>query len=489
MVPSPYPLNCREVCWDMYLADTTENVRLQIHRPVRQNVVLDCTEEWEAYGVNYLGIVNAGETYRLYYRARDREFLKNYRNRFCAAESTDGKTFTRLPLTMHAYGSSAVSNIHFTEERILDNFSVFYDENPDCPPDETFKALSQLFRYLPDGGAVTELLYYKSADGLHFEKVGVLNIPGAFDSYNIVFWDAAENEYKMYIRDFHAADGSDFSYVPSEAVMASAYRDVRLTRSRDFVHWTKPERILFSDGDLHTQLYTGMIFRYPGTNLYLGLPTRYANRPEHTKNFRYLSDWNGIRQEYIRTGNRLGTVLNDTGIMTSRDGLHFDKWNGAYMTPGPERFDNWVYEDCYLAYRFIETEADDGSGRTELSLYRPEGFYDPAAHTKIVRYTVRKDGFYSWYADASGGCVTTVPLTFSGSSLSVNFATSSLGGLRIVICGEDGQPLDGYDSGILFGDSLARNVDFDRPLAALAGTAVRLRFELADADLYSFQVL
>ena len=477
----------RELCWDLYLAEENENVRLQIHRPIRKNIVLDCTEDWEAYGVNYLGIVKFGDTYRLYYRARDREFRKNYKNRFCIAESRDGKTFTRLSLSMYGYGGSGSNNIHFTENRIIDNFSVFYDENPACPPDEKFKALSQQIDYRPDGSTDIGLLLYRSADGLHFEKAGRIDVPGAFDSYNIVFWDAAENEYKMYIRDFHTADGADMTYAPSEAVMASAYRDVRLTRSKDFVRWSRPERIVFADGDIHTQLYTGMIFRYPDSRFYLGLPTRYNNRPEHPKNFRYLSDWEGDRRKYIDAGDRFGTVLNDTGIMTSRDGLHFDKWNGAYMTPGPERPDNWVYEDCYLAYGFAETEADDGSGQPELSLYRPEGFYCPSGHPRIVRYTVRKDGFYSWYADASGGTITTRPLISGGNMLTVNFASSALGGLRIRICGENGQPLDGYDSGILFGDSLSRPVDFDRPLSALTGQTVRLRFELTDTDLYSFQ--
>lgn len=479
-----YPLNdTRQVCWDMTLADRIENIRLDIHRPVRQNIALDCCEEWETFGVNYLGLVRTGSAYRLYYRARDPQFLKTYKNRFCIAESTDGIRFTRMKLDRFEYGGAFSNNIHLSEARTIDNFSVFLDENPDCPPEAKFKALSSQITWLPGGGTKTDLLYYRSADGITFENMGVLDIPGVFDSYNVLFWDAAAGEYKMYVRDFHTADGSRFPQPPREEDLPLVYRDVRLTRSADFVHWTAPKMIRFSDGDIHTELYTGMIFPYPRAKIYLGLPTRYKNRTDGGSNFDHLPDWNGKRREFIRSGSRLGTVFNDTGIMTSRDGLHFDKWNGAYMTSGPEREDNWYYEDCYLCYGCAETPSEYGG--TELSLYRTEGWF--VKNPRIVRYTVRLDGFYSWHADGSGGSILTHPVTFSGSSMEINFATSSLGGVRILLCDPDGTPIEGCDSGILFGDSCSRPVHFEKAPAELAGTPVRIRFELQDADLFAFR--
>jgi homogentisate 1,2-dioxygenase len=72
-------------------------------------------------------------------------------------------------------------------------------------------------------------------------------------------------------------------------------------------------------------------------------------------------------------------------------------------------------------------------------------------------------------------------------ALEINFKTSALGGVRIEILDEAGAPMEGYDSGRLFGNSLSRPVDFDAPLSALAGKAVRLRITLTDADLYSFR--
>ena len=133
----------------------------------------------------------------------------------------------------------------------------------------------------------------------------------------------------------------------------------------------------------------------------------------------------------------------------------------------------------------IETDSDYEPGTPELSIYRPEGFN--VSNTRIVRYTVRMDGFLSWHTDFTGGSVTTVPLTFEGSALELNYATSSLGSIRVLICDEDGTPIEGYDSDLIWGDMIERNIDFEKPLSDLAGKTVRIRFEMKDADLYSFK--
>ena len=473
----------RELCWDMRIADRTENVHLTIHKPERRGIAMDSTGiPWEE-SCGYPGIMKIGDTYRLYYRAN-----ANGKEQFCIAESKDGKIFTRPNLGIHAFNGTDENNIFLREERFVDNFTVHYDENPSCPPDEKYKALSLLFTNPPketaNGPLYTELLYYKSADGIHFEYVRVLDIPGVFDTYNIVLWDSDAEEYKMYIRDFHNADGSRSTYAPV-AAMELAYRDVRITRSKDFVHWSEPELITFEDGNIHIQIYASMIFKYKRGNMFLGLPTRYNNRPDDTESLACLPSWNGKRQEWIAQKNRGGTVANDIGIMTSRDGKHFDRWNGAYITTGIEKEDNWAYGNGYFSHTAVETKSDFDGNANELSLYTFEGFngYTP----RLMRYSLRLDGFYSWSADFAGGTVLTMPLTFEGDSLEINFATSALGHVRIVICDENGEALSGYDSGKHFGNSLGRRIEFKKSLSALASRIVRLKFEIKDADLYSFK--
>ena len=108
-------------------------------------------------------------------------------------------------------------------------------------------------------------------------------------------------------------------------------------------------------------------------------------------------------------------------------------------------------------------------------------------NTVFYRYTLRLDGYFSWHGGGGGGTLTTKPVTFTSDTMEINFKTAALGGLRIEILDEEGKPIEGYDSGRLFGNSLSRPVDFEAPLAALSGKTVRLRITLRDADLYSFR--
>ena len=105
---------------------------------------------------------------------------------------------------------------------------------------------------------------------------------------------------------------------------------------------------------------------------------------------------------------------------------------------------------------------------------------------------MRLDGFVSVQAPMAGGDVVTKPLRFQGRRLALNFATSAAGRIRVEIQDAKGVPFPGFalgDCPPLFGDSVERIVNWNagKEVSSLAGQAVRLRFEVADADLFSFQ--
>jgi len=485
-----YKLKNREVCWDTCIVDTMEGaVRLQMHRPEKKNVALVCNGVWENIYCGWPGVLKVGDTYRLYYRTWGN--ADERKEGFCVAFSEDGKTFEKRELALYELGGTMQNNVFFADRsRSVDNFSVHYDENPDCPPDEKFKGLSLVFHRPPlkqkDGSDLwTELGYYKSADGIRFEFVRILDVPGVFDTYNVVFWDKEAEEYKMYIRDFHNKDGSRSSYEPT-AAMEVAYRDIRYTHSKDFVHWSAPEIIQFSDGIANLQHYTNQIYKYPrAEHMFIGVPARYKKPELDDRNFHYLPQWNGGRKKLLEAGRREGAVVTDCVLITSRDGFHFDRCNEAFLAPEMENESNWRYGEGYTSYRTVETVSDQNPAVTELSFYMPEG-ERRTKETRMIRYTLRLDGYFSWHGDYAAGTVTTKPVVFEGDSLEINFATSALGHVRIVLCDEDENALDGYDSGELFGNSLSRQVEFEKPLANLSGKPVRLKIELKDADLYSF---
>ena len=86
----------------------------------------------------------------------------------------------------------------------------------------------------------------------------------------------------------------------------------------------------------------------------------------------------------------------------------------------------------------------------------------------------------------------TKPLKFSGSRLSLNFATSAAGDIRVEIQDAAGKPLLGFsldECPPVIGDAIDRTAQWKSggDVGSLAGQIVRLRFVLRDADVYSFR--
>jgi hypothetical protein len=204
-----------------------------------------------------------------------------------------------------------------------------------------------------------------------------------------------------------------------------------------------------------------------------------------------LPDWEH-RQKRMKLSTRYGTAITDGQFMTSRDGVNFRRWDESFLTPGPERKHNWTYGDCYQGLGLIETPADDPDAPPEISLYTTEDNWKRA--TRLRRYTLRIDGFVSLHARQKPGEIITRPLTFAGRKLTLNFATSAAGSVRVELQTAGGKPIPGHalaDCDELFGDTLDRTVTWNgnADVSSHAGQPVRLRFVLADADIYSMQFL
>ena len=177
--------------------------------------------------------------------------------------------------------------------------------------------------------------------------------------------------------------------------------------------------------------------------------------------------------------------MTDCVLMTSRDGVNFRRTDEAFLTPGIERDCNWYYGDCYVGWGMVETAGDLPDSPNEISIYMGRNY---RVHpVELCRYALRLDGFFSWHCDFKDGYVLTKPIVFEGGRLEINFATSALGYVRIRLCDEAGEPIEGYDSFRLFGDSVDRPVDFEKDLGGLSGKPVRLRVDMKDAELYSFK--
>jgi len=434
--------NRRELFVDHHLIAKLDGAELRLHRPVMREVVLEHDKPWEGNTSGYHTVFQDGDLYRMYYRGSHHEGKKEAHPPVtCYAESKDGIRWTRPELGLFEFRGSKKNNIVWAGKG-THNFCPFVDKNPACKPDEKYKAVGGLKRL--EGGLVA----FTSADGTRWRLMSDKPIitDGAFDSQNLVFWDAVRSEYRAYYRDFR-----------------KGVRDIKTATSKDFRRWTRG-RWLQYPGAPTEHLYVNQVQPYyRAPHLLVGFPVRYI-------------------------GNR-GSLVEGL-FMTSRDGRSFQRWGEAVIRPGGNR-DRWHNRSNYIWLGLVETKSDLPGAGNELSLYTNERYYKGRG-VKTRRYTYRIDGFVSINSPLRGGRALTKPLTFSGRELRLNVATSAAGSVRVAIQTAAGGPIDGFrlgDCAEIYGDDLGRVVKWrgSADLRALAGKPVRLLLALKDADVYAFQ--
>lgn len=436
----------RELFVDHFLVAELKGTRLELHTPQLAPPVSPPRPNG-----HYATILRDGDTFRFYYRG-DKVPGTNWKDHgwdvyhagevTLYAESNDGIHWTLPKLGIYSHPNFPAGNVILADEFLVThNFTPFIDTRPGVPPAERYKGLGGL-KYGPKNEKFREqygpggLKAFVSADGINWRRLqDEAVIPenwGAFDSQNIAFWSEAEGMYVCYFRVIEPRMG----------------RSIARSTSPDFQRWTQPVALrpnapgeeLYTNG---TQPY----FRAP--HIYVALPTRYvAKRGSAT----------------------------DIAFMSSRGGNRYDRtFMESLIRPGIGK-DGWANRANYAALGIHQT------GPWEMSILLTGG----------RRYTLRLDGFASVNAPFAGGELITKALVFSGRELEINYSTSAGGEVRVEIQDESGSPLPGFaltDSVPVFGDEIARVVKWKQgaDVGALAGRPVRLRFTMADADLFSLK--
>ena len=473
-----------ELMIDDYLIDKTDGVKLRLHHPTPRELVWKDTNQ--ASGKVWGGVDRSvtvfqdGEIYRMYYR--DLARVKNAHivpDSFadddmvcCYAESRDGIHWSRPKLDLFETDDLKVNNIVWAGTG-CHNFAVFKDTNPNCKPEARYKAVGRMmfqkgkdpsppkpdatgYHWLPRCG----LLAFQSPDGIHWSLAQQERIikKGEFDSYNVAFWDAVRGRYVAFIRVW-LPDGTRI-------------RSVATLTSDDFLHWSDPPRWL-EYGDLPPEhLYDNNISVYPrAPHLFVGVPMRLV--PGRVK-----VPENPLAGEH---------AVDDTVLMTSRDGVHFHRWREAFIRPGPQPGRWWNENNC-PAWGIVTTRSHIEGAADELSFYSNE--YYASDKSNLRRYTLRLDGFVSVRAPLAGGQLVTKPLIFEGKELMMNFSTSAAGSVQVEIQDAGGKPIGGFtlaDCPEIYGDAIEQVVCWKggSDLGKLSGKPVRIRFVLKDADLYS----
>lgn len=454
----------REVFWDDFFIDTDRTTAgHRLIPPVKAGIGFVFDRPDERHSISYPNVVRDEVGYKLYYITFDPSMAER-RYKLHVLESADGVTWTRPALDLFPDEDGGSNNVVIDG---LDDSSlcVFYDTNPACPADERYKVLTMVFRDRKLD--IRTLWCYASGDGYHFKKPYFVTDKGRFDSLNPFFWK--DGVYYGYVRDLHWVDGD-------------CVRDVRRITSTDFVNWSEQVPLQYDDG-FDYQMYTNNVMLYPrAPHMTVGFPTRYVERKTWTYNDeQFASRDTKLRASHSIEG-RFARATTDAMFMCSRDGVHFHRYNEAYMTPGLEDAYNWIYGDCYLSYPLVET------GRHTYALFNVEtgiGAENPAV---LRQYTIRKDGFACLAADnREEQYVVTKPFVFCGKALHLNFSTSAAGYIYADVLDEQGEKLSDGESFEIFGDTTDREIRFadGSDFAAYEGKVIRLRFRMFDAKLYS----
>lgn len=446
---------------DHHLVDRLEgDARLRLQSPKREEVVFQIEGPLEnACSGVYNVLVEDDGRYLLYYRGRyplaqdggdaSKQQTAN------VAVSRDGIHFERPQLGIVDLGDGGRNNVVWRGIQ-AHNLVAFRDSNPDCAEEARFKAV---------GGTGQGNLYaLHSPDGFHWRLTQdrPLAVPGAFDSANVAFWDGVLGAYRLFSRFFEKGRG----------------RAIQSCTSPDFLQWTEPVPHRYDEGAPVEQFYTNATTPVPGAgHILLSFPMRYvAERTTPVADTRAM--------HYPGTGQPGMAGMTDAVMMSSRDGVHWHRpFPEAWLRAGLDER-NWTHRNTCPAVGILPLRP------SEWSMYVSEHYGWP--DNRLRRLSLRPWGFASVQAGHRGGCLLTPPLTFSGRELRLNFSTSAVGSVAVAMERADGRPIPGHGIGDMqpmYGDGLDAPVAWESgsDVSALAGSGVRLRFELKDADLFALQ--
>lgn len=447
MDETPVDIGSRlELFVDKHLVEKMTDVELRLHAPVktpRPNSPLPKR--------HMVTVIKDGGVYRAWYRGFDHDNEGGRGSGSPAetvfyAESQDGHEWIFPDLGLLEVGGAPQNNAILTNKPpFLHCFMVFLDTRPGVDPAERYKAVgghpghgNKVGLDEPGRG----LFGFVSPDGLNWTKQGEI-IPyrphwrHAFDSPNVAFWSEAEQLYVCYFRTWDDKGGP---------------RSISRATSPDFVNWSEP--VAMNPNLPGEHLYSNMTHPYVrAPHIYIALPTRFVPLDKDS-------------------GEEVRPNRTDVLFMSSRPGAtEYDRlFTEAFIRPGldPRK---WGNRENFVAYNVIQTAPD------ELSIYHRGG----------DRYVIRPDGFISVHAGSREGSLLTKPVIYSGDRMEINFSTSAAGSVQVELLDGDGAVV--AQSEPMTGDAIDHPVRWPdaNAVSQWAGKPVQIRFNLQDADLYSYR--
>ena len=205
-----------EPFFDDWLIDEMSGVTLQLHQPVRQEVVLEFNRPWEGDGSSFVSVFQDGDIYRMYYRgARSDGRGLALHDVTCYAESHDGINWERPDLGLFEFQGSKNNNIvlggphDLDAGRPIDDFLAFKDDNPEAPESQRYMAVCDVNWKVWGGG----IWGFVSPDGIHWKRIQDRPLFTDNNEYDgpqgPACWDPYRGIYHAYLRGWAMGDGEE----------------------------------------------------------------------------------------------------------------------------------------------------------------------------------------------------------------------------------------------------------------------------------------
>ena len=460
--------NQRELFVDNYLLDTIHKIENRLATPVSAGSVIKFDEPWEGKFCTYVSIINDGKKFKMYYRgggaASDASGQVT-----CYAESKDGVSWVKPELRLFKVDGTLKNNVVMITDgkQSTHNLTVFYDNRPEVPKTERYKAVGGVAS--SKSRSLRGLYRYISADGLNWKsfKDSTALFPNGYgmDSQNVLTWLPTENQYAIYLRTWTGDK-------PNDTKLLKGIRTIARSVSKDFINWSEPELMKF-DTPLEDLYINGTQPYYRAPQILISMPFRFSS---HSK---VLSDYELEKNNIHKT---MWDGVSDGVLLTSRGGNTYQrKFMESFIRPGADQ-QNWAARSNTPAMGVIPTNEN------EMSFFVTRAYGTPNCF--LERMTMRVDGFASLHAGYNEGYVITKPVILIGKSFQLNFATSSIGYVQVVLIDQDGKEIPGFglaDAEKIQGDKVDEHIKWtsNKSIKELSGKTVRIKFIIRDADVYS----
>lgn len=376
-----------------------------------------------------------------------------------------------------------------TDPKAGNNFALFEPKEPwaagagviidgrEKNPERRFK---MLYLAKPNGksSSLQSCVAY-SADGVHWKPESQNPLIPYSDTQIAPYWDARLERFVAYLR-----------FGPPNV------RNISRIESEDFLRWSPKVTVVKKgplDGPFSTELYTMAAMPYAG--VYVGVLNTY-----HGETIKPIPDdqpWMDrvdTQLVFSRNGVTWQRVLKDGAIAAAqlrgeRDWKEAAK-EATFLPYGEFRKD-WDWGQIYPHHPPLVVGDEIRFYYTGMAGRHWHTYHKDTRDSGIGLATLRLDGFVSVNAELEPGTLTTKPIAFFGDTLVVN-ANAAKGSISVEALDVDDKPIAGFSAAEcipLTTDDVRHVVTWkgEADCQLLQGRAIKLRFHLNKAKLYSFE--